>query len=156
MLFDLLLTKDTHDRALWHLFSVCTNTAASQNFSPNVSEVSIFPTLPTRLIRLLDIQARLEGIAMRNFRAAVDGRLVFVAYRRCGGLSGKQERVGVRFARVDDGESEESDYGNGDQGGVEVPVREGAGDLLIEGFEKDWHVDVFSAGKRGWLRAREL
>ena len=71
-------------------------------------------------------------------------------------MSGKQERMSVRFARVDDGVSEESDYGDGDQGGVEVPVGECGGDLLIEGLEKDGHVGVFSARKRVWLRAREL
>jgi hypothetical protein len=71
-------------------------------------------------------------------------------------LSSEQERVCVRFARVDDGVSEESDDGHGDQGGIEVPVGEGAGDLLIEGLEKDGHVAVFSARERVWLRAREL
>jgi hypothetical protein len=72
MLFNLLLAKDTHDRALWHFFSICANTATPQDFSPNVSKVSIFSTLPTRLIRLLDIQARLERIAMRDLWTAVD------------------------------------------------------------------------------------
>ena len=71
-------------------------------------------------------------------------------------MSGKQERVCVRFARVNDGVSEESDYGDGDQGGVEVPVREGAGNLLIEGFEKDRHVAFVSARERVWPRTREL
>jgi hypothetical protein len=62
----------------------------------------------------------------------------------------------VRFARVDDGVSEESNDRDGDQGGVEVPVGEGAGDLLIEGLEKDGHVAIFSARGRVRLRAREL
>lgn len=64
--------------------------------------------------------------------------------------------MGVRFARVDDWVSEESDYGDCDQSGVKVPVGEGGGDLLIECLEKDGHIGEFPARERVWLRAREL
>lgn len=46
----------------------------------------------------------------------------------------------VWLAWVEDGISEESNDGDGDEGGVEVPVGEGGGDLLIERLEEDRHV----------------
>lgn len=47
--------------------------------------------------------------------------------------------MGVWFGREDDRVSEESEDGDDDEGGVEVPVGEGRSDLLIERFQKDGH-----------------
>lgn len=47
--------------------------------------------------------------------------------------------MGVWFGRENDGVSEESEDGDDDEGGVEIPVGEGSGDLLIEGLQKDGH-----------------
>lgn len=83
MLFNLFAAKGTHDRALRHLLPVRTSLAALQDFPPDVPQVSIFPALPPRLIQLLDVQAGLERIAMRNLGTAVDGRLILISYWRC-------------------------------------------------------------------------
>jgi hypothetical protein len=52
--------------------------------------------------------------------------------------------MGIRLARIDDRVSEENDDGNGDEGGVEVPVGESSGNLLIERLEEDRHGGLWS------------
>lgn len=50
----------------------------------------------------------------------------------------------IRLAWVDNRVSEESDNGDCDEGGVDVPVRDSCGNLLIECFEEDRHGCVLS------------
>jgi len=71
--FNLLFAKDTHDRASWDFLAIHTDSPASKDFPPDVPQITIFSTLPTRLVRLFDVQAGLERVAMRNFGTAVDG-----------------------------------------------------------------------------------
>ena len=62
--------------------------------------------------------------------------------------------MSIRLARVDDRVSEESDDGDGDEGGVEVPVGQSGGDLLIERLEEDGHVELGRTLLESWPVAR--
>lgn len=83
MLLNLFLAKDAHDRALRDFLSIWASLTAIQHFSPDVPQVAIFSGLPSWLIRLLDVQAGLERVSVRNLRAAVYGRLIFVSDGSC-------------------------------------------------------------------------
>jgi hypothetical protein len=144
MLFNLFLAEDAHDRALRDFLSIHANSSTPKDLPPDVPQVTILPTLPARLVRLLDIQASLQRIAMRDLRTAVDSRFILVPHRRCRSLACKKKRMSIRLARVDDGVSKESDDGDCDEGGVEVPVGESSGDLLIERLEEDGHGGLWS------------
>ena len=144
MLFNPFLAEDAHYRALRDLFTIHADSSTSKDLPPDIPQVTILPTLPARLVRLLDIQASLQRVAMRDLRTAVDSRFILVPHRRCRSLACKKKRMSIRLARVDDGVSKESDDGDCDEGGVEVPVGESGGDLLIERLEEDGHVGLWS------------
>lgn len=81
VLLNLFLSKNAHDGALGNFLSIRASLAAIQHFSPYVPQVAVFSGLPSWLVGLLDVQASLERVAMRNLRAAVYGRLILVSDR---------------------------------------------------------------------------
>lgn len=141
VLLDLFLAENAHNRTLRCLFPILPSLAAAQDLSPDVPQITVLAGLPSWLARLLDVQTTFQRIAVRDLGTTVDCRLVLISDRCRRGLSRKQERVSVRLTRIDDWVSEEGNDGRSDESSVEVPVREGRCDLLIERLEEDGHPD---------------
>jgi hypothetical protein len=130
VLQDLLGAQDGQDLALADWLAVLGS--ATDSLPPDVPEVSVPAPRPLGCTRLLDIEAGVQRHAMGGRVGPIDGGFAWISHRRGLGLAGKQQRVGVRVAAGKEDIAEIHDEKGGDGSRPGVPLRDQAGDALVE------------------------
>ncbi len=104
----------------------------SQCLAPDVAEVAITAPRPLGNTGVPDIQAGVEGHAVRGRLRPVDGGFALIAHRGRLGLSGKEERMGVWILARGNLVGKEAGEKSNNDACVEIPLSEEAGHTLVQ------------------------
>ena len=130
MFDDLLATQDGKNTP----FAFCTLTLrrSRDSLAPDISQITVAALRPLRSASFFDIQAAVEGHAVRRGVGTVDGGLSLLAHRGTVTLSGQEHRMDLGFYATRDGIRDEKGQKGYDSSRIDIPLTDERAQPLVE------------------------
>lgn len=105
------------------------------SLAPDVPQIAIAALRPFGDARLLDIEAAIEGHAVRRGVGTVDRGLPLLTNRRAMTLAGQEHGMNLGFHAARDGIGDQDDQTGDDAGGIDIPLAHERAQAVVESRE---------------------